>query len=102
MFAKINFSCKNSEEVFELTYWVKKCPIPYCQGDRQKVTITYVQACGGIVRKIEGQNQYILLIRKRTPRYGPSQRPSENDESEQETAIEVQEETILCRIEKSR
>ena len=103
MFAKINFSCKNSEEVFELTYWVKKCPIPYCQGDRQKVTITYVQACGGIVRKIEGQNQYILLIRKKnSPLWTLPKGHQENDESEQETAIrEVQEETgYCCRIEK--
>ena len=67
------------------------------------MTITYVQAYGGIVRKIEGQNQYILLIRKKnSPLWTLPKGHQENDESEQETAIrEVQEETgYCCRIEK--
>jgi len=79
-------------------------PNPNCQGDRQKVTINYVQACGGIVRKLEGQNQYILLIRKKnSPFWTLPKGHQENDESDHETAIrEVREETGYgCRIEKN-
>ncbi|NLJ49765.1 MAG: NUDIX domain-containing protein [Candidatus Atribacteria bacterium] len=68
------------------------------------MTINYVQACGGIVRKIEGQSQYILLIRKKnSPLWTLPKGHRENDESDQETAIrEVREETgYSCRIEKN-
>lgn len=67
------------------------------------MTITYVEACGGIVRKLEGQNQYILLIRKKnSPLWTLPKGHQENDESIQETALrEVKEETgFNCRIEK--
>ncbi|QPM68778.1 NUDIX hydrolase [Atribacter laminatus] len=68
------------------------------------MNITNVQACGGIVRKFEGQNQYILLIRKKnSPLWTLPKGHQENHESDQETAIrEVQEETgYQCNIEKT-
>jgi len=65
--------------------------------------MTQVKACGGIVRKIEGQNQFILLIRKKNSTLWTLPKGHlENNESDQITALrEVKEETgYICNIEK--
>ena len=67
------------------------------------MSTVHIQACGGIVRKVEGQNQYILLIRKRkSPLWTLPKGHKENHESDQMTALrEVKEETgYSCMIEK--